>query len=212
LNAIHLFAGQALPSSEEFDLLAVMGGPMSVHDERDYPWLASEKKLIAQCLDNDKFVLGVCLGSQLLAERLGSRVYRNRVKEIGWLPVRLCPEATKSPYFTGMPAQMHVFHWHGETYDLPSGCVHLAASEGCRIQAFEHPSALGLQFHLETTPEGIQELIRNCGHEIGAGPYEQSPDGMLAGRSLHGEAARSALFRVLDRIEEKIGRAPRASV
>ena len=119
LKMTHLNEGQALPHTDEFDMLVVMGGPMSVHDEADYAWLAPEKKLIAQCLAKNRFVLGVCLGSQLLADCLGSRVYRNRVREIGWFPIRLRPEASRSPCLAGMPERIDVLHWHGETYDLP---------------------------------------------------------------------------------------------
>ncbi len=203
LKEIHLFEGQALPRTDEFDLLVVMGGPMSIHDEAKYGWLVPEKRLIAQSLNQKKFVLGICLGSQLLADSCGSRVYRNRVREIGWFPIRLRSEVSQSPCFAGVPNRMDVLHWHGETYDLPPGCVHLAESEGCLVQAFEHPFALGLQFHLEATPGGLEELVRNCGHEIGSGPYEQYPEGIVAGEKYHGEAARSALCGILDRIEER---------
>ena len=205
LRTIRLFEGQTLPKTDDFDLLVVMGGPMSVHDEADYGWLVREKKLIRECLGGGKFVLGVCLGSQLVAEALGSRVYRNRVKEIGWFPIRLRPEAGRSEYLAGLPEEIQVLHWHGETYGLPPGCIHLAESEACLVQAFEHPSALGLQFHLEMTPEGLDGLIRNCGYEIGSGPFEQSPERLVAGESLHRPALGSTLFQILDRIERKIG-------
>jgi GMP synthase (glutamine-hydrolysing) len=205
LETIRLFDGQPLPYTDESDLLVVMGGPMSVHDEAVFDWLAPEKRLIERCLHKDKFVLGVCLGSQMLAESFGGRVYRNRVKEIGWFPIRFRPEAARSGYFAGMPEQMHVLHWHGETYDPPPGCVHLAESAGCLVQAFEHPSALGLQFHLEATHQGLKELIRNCGHEIGTGVYEQSSDQIVAGERLYREAAMSTLFAVMDSIERRIG-------
>lgn len=204
LKEIHLFEGQSLPSTEEFDLLVVMGGPMSIHDEAEYGWLVPEKRLIARSLDQNKFVLGICLGSQLLANSCGSRVYRNRVREIGWFPIRLRPEVSQSPCFAGVPNRMDVLHWHGETYDLPPGCIHLAESEGCLVQAFEHRFALGLQFHLEVTPGGLQELIHRCGHEIGSGPYEQSPEELVAGADRHEDAAQTALFGILDRIEQRI--------
>ena len=141
----------------------------------------------------------------MLADSLGSHVYRNRVKEIGWFPIRLCPAASQSHCFAGMPERIEVLHWHGETYDLPPGCVHLAESDGCLVQAFEHPLALGLQFHLEATPEGLRELILKCGHEIGLGTFEQSPEGIVAGESLHREVNHSSLFGILDRIERRIG-------
>jgi GMP synthase (glutamine-hydrolysing) len=117
----------------------------------------------------------------LIANALGAAVYRNRNKEIGWFPVRLTPEASRSAYFSHVPEEFHALHWHGETFDLPPGCIHLAASEGCRIQAFEHPSALALQFHLEITEQGLRGLIRECNGEIGSGPFEQREEKLIAG-------------------------------
>jgi GMP synthase-like glutamine amidotransferase len=194
---VRLYAGDNLPALDSFDLLVVMGGPMSVHDEAEYEWLRPEKALVAECLKEKKFVLGVCLGSQLLAEVLGTTVYRNHVKEIGWFPIQLQPEAV------GLFCNF-ALHWHGETYNLPPGCTHLAKSEGCGVQAFEHPSALGLQFHLEATAEGLAELISHCGNEIGAGPYEQPPDTILSGEKTHGAPAKTALYAILDNIERRM--------
>src|SRR6185312_11702960 len=180
-----LYAGENLPVLDSFDMLVVMGGPMSVHDEADYEWLRPEKALVAECLKQKKFVLGICLGSQLLAEVLGTTVYRNHAREIGWFPVQFQTGAVGLSCIMGLPATLDVLHWHGETYNLPPGCVQVAKSEGCAVQAFEHPSALGLQFHLEATANGLAELISHCGAEIGTGPYEQPPDAILSGESAH---------------------------
>lgn len=204
LGITRLFRDEPLPAAEEFDWLIVMGGPMSVHDERLYPWLAGEKSLIARCLQEWRFVFGVCLGSQLLAECLGASVYRNAVKEIGWLPVRLRTDVAAGSLLEGLSAELTVLQWHGETYDLPKGCLHLAESEGCAVQAFEHPTALGLQFHLETTRSGLRQLIRHCREDIGTGPFEQPVNAILAGEATHGATARGAVFQVLDRIAARI--------
>jgi GMP synthase-like glutamine amidotransferase len=201
---IRLYGGESLPETSSFDLLVVMGGPMSVHDEAEYEWLRPEKALIAQCLRQSKFVLGVCLGSQLLAEVLGTPVYRNRVKEIGWFPIQILPDAVGLFCISGLPATLDVLHWHGETYHLPPGCTQLAKSEGCSVQAFEHPSALGLQFHLEATAERLEALIAHCGNEIGGGPYEQPPDLILSGENAHGSTAKSTLYAVLDNISRRV--------
>jgi GMP synthase (glutamine-hydrolysing) len=149
-------------------------------------------------------VLGICLGSQLLAEVLGTLVYRNRMKEIGWFPVRFRETELGSSVLLGVPDMLDVLHWHGETYDLPPGCAHLAESEGCAIQAFEHPSALGLQFHLEATREGLAALIQHCGNEIGSGPYEQPIESVASGEASHGAAAKTALYIVLDNISRRV--------
>ena len=193
-----LFQEDPLPESASVDMLVIMGGPMSVHDEAEYAWLRAEKHLVERCLGSRKFVFGVCLGSQVLAQCLGARVYRNLHKEIGWYPIHRQPAAADSQTLQ-LPATTEVLHWHGETYDLPAGGSHLAASEGCPIQAFEHPSALGLQFHLEATRPSLEDLIRHCGEEIGSGPYEQPVEQILAGEQKHGDTARGVLFETLDR-------------
>jgi GMP synthase-like glutamine amidotransferase len=106
ITTINLFDGRPVATFENFDTLVVMGGPMSVHDESEHPWLVPEKHLVRQSIDSGRFVLGVCLGSQLIAEVLGSTVRRNRVKEIGWFPIRLRSEAAASRYFSGFPEEM----------------------------------------------------------------------------------------------------------
>jgi GMP synthase (glutamine-hydrolysing) len=211
VRTVRLYRDEPLPSVEEVDLLVVMGGPMSVRDEAAYPWLMAERRLIARCLAGGHFVFGVCLGSQLLAESLGARVYRNRFKEVGWLPLKQVSPHSSSHLLGQLPREFTAFHWHGETYDLPSGTTHVARSEGCSIQAFEHPYALGLQFHLEITPDGIACLIRECASEIGSGPYEQTRDQMLAGTD-QCRANSELLARILNGIEAKIEYASRLGV
>jgi GMP synthase-like glutamine amidotransferase len=164
VTATRFFAGDVLPEAESVDLLVVMGGPMSVNDEELYPWLVAEKRFIAQAIRRGKAVLGVCLGAQLIAAALGARVYPNGEKEIGWFPVyaKTAPEMFPEepvPVFR-FPEESLVFHWHGETFDLPTGAVHLARSEACRNQAFQYGRRIvGLQFHLEMTPRTVHELV-----------------------------------------------------
>lgn len=97
-----------------------------------------------------------------------------------------------------------VFHWHGETYDLPPGAALLASSEACQVQAFAHASALGLQFHLEAGREGVEALVKNCAEDIGIGPYKQSAGQILEGEQKHGDAARWLMGRVMDRIAKRV--------
>jgi GMP synthase-like glutamine amidotransferase len=145
--------------------LIFMGGPMSAND--DLPYLRAELALIQQAVKAGQPVLGVCLGSQLIAKALGARVYRNRVKEIGWYPVQWTPAAARDPLFAGLSAPETAFHWHGETFDLPPGAEWLASSEACAHQAFRvGVNVHGLQFHLEVTPEMIANWLSqdlNCG-------------------------------------------------
>ena len=161
-----------LPVPETVDLVIVMGGPMSVKDEQKYPWLKQEKQFIREVIHHGTPIVGVCLGSQLIASAMGARVYNNTDKEIGWFPVEAV-DADKDVF--RFPQQMTVFHWHGETFDLPPGAVRLADSEACRNQAFQvGRNAIGLQFHLETTPETQDLLIENCRDELVDGTYIQT--------------------------------------
>ncbi len=166
------FEAARLPSPHSVDMVIALGGPMSVNDEDVLPWLISEKQFIRDAILRDIPVLGVCLGAQLIAGAMGANVYRNPVKEIGWFPVRAVPAATGN---FRLPADCTVFHWHGETFDLPPGAVRLASSDGCKNQAFQiNRNVIGLQFHLEATPESVSALVENCRDELVPGDYVQS--------------------------------------
>jgi GMP synthase-like glutamine amidotransferase len=171
-----------LPDIQTFDWLVLMGGPMNIYEEAEYPWLHEEKRLLKQAIDTGKVVIGICLGAQLIADALGSRVYAGRQKEIGWFPVKKCAGAGNTSLFKDLPEKMDVFHWHGDTFNLPSGCIHIAESEACRNQAFLYEErVVGLQFHLEMTRKGIEEIVLNCGQELVDGPFIQNAEEILAG-------------------------------
>ena len=179
VTGTELYAGDPCPSIDSFDMLIVMGGPMSVHDEAEYPWLISEKKLILQAIQAGKKVLGVCLGAQLMAHVLGSKVYNNSQKEIGWFPIQRSLELSEQVF--QFPSELEVFHWHGETFDLPQDAVRLAESAACKNQAFQYGRhAIGLQFHIETSAETAQIMVQNCGEELKLGPTIQSATTILA--------------------------------
>ncbi|MBU0964972.1 MAG: gamma-glutamyl-gamma-aminobutyrate hydrolase family protein, partial [Proteobacteria bacterium] len=129
ITSTRFFASAELPDLNMIDLLVVMGGPMSVNDEAELPWLVLEKRFIREAIEAGKPVLGICLGAQLIASALGARIYPNPVKEIGWLPIQGI-SANDSAVFR-FPETEKVFHWHGETFDLPAGAIRLAKSEGC---------------------------------------------------------------------------------
>jgi len=197
--------GGPLPALDTFDFLVVMGGPMSANDDSRFAWLASEKQLIAEAVRGPKAVLGICLGAQLLAQVMGARVYRNREKEIGWFPVRLTPEAVGGGLFAGLPAEMTVLHWHGETFDLPPGAVLLAESDVCRNQAFAiGRRVLGLQFHMEVQPQGLEDLIQNSAGDLERGPAVQTR-GALRGSGRLAQTLRPSLDAILDRMAEAAG-------
>jgi GMP synthase-like glutamine amidotransferase len=173
------FESAELPDLKKIDLLIVMGGPMSANDEDEFPWLVSEKKFIGEAIHAGKPVLGICLGAQLIAGAAGARVYRNHVKEIGWFPVCGIPSNDSSIF--RFPPSLKVFHWHGETFDLPSGAILLAKSDGCENQAFQiGKSVIGLQFHLETTPEAAQEIVSHCRDELIGAKYIQTEEEILS--------------------------------
>jgi GMP synthase-like glutamine amidotransferase len=172
ITSTRFFESARLPDPNEVDLLIVMGGPMSVNDE-ELPWLLREKRFIRNCIQSGKSVLGICLGAQLIASAAGASVYRNRVKEIGWFPVQGLPSNNGSIFH--FPQVFEAFHWHGETFDLPPGAVHIAKSEGCKNQAFQlGRSIIGLQFHLEMTPESIRQIVSHCRAELTLSKYVQS--------------------------------------
>ena len=154
---------------------------MNIYEEKEYPWLAAEKKFIGTAIEKGKIVLGICLGAQLIAGVLGGRVVRNRYKEIGWFPVSLRREGLESVPFRGFPNDFPAFHWHGDTFSLPLGAAMLAESEACPAQAFSYNGdrVLALQFHLESSTDSIRALIQNCSDELVDGEYIQSADAIL---------------------------------
>lgn len=181
LSSTHWYRGDAAPAVSEFDALIVMGGPMGIYDEAIYPWLADEKVLIKNAISAGKIVLGICLGAQLIADVLGGKVTRNAHKEIGWLAINLNPAAATHPIAQVLARYPTVFHWHGDTFALPPGAIHLASSEGCANQAYVFQDRVyGFQFHLETTPTSARALIEHCGEDIDGSRYTQSAPTILA--------------------------------
>ncbi len=179
IRTTRFYAGDPLPEADDLDWLVVMGGPMGASDEAKYPWLKPEKAFIRSAIDAGKVVLGICLGAQLIAGAMGAAVYPNPNREIGWFDVRKTTADNSVPALKAFPEKLNAFHWHGDTFDLPEGSIHLAASDGCRHQGFAiNRRVVGLQFHLETTPESLEKLIANCASELTQGPFIQTPEEM----------------------------------
>ncbi len=157
-----LWKGEGLEGALEYDIIVVLGGPMSVNDEAEYPYLAEEKAVIRRALAAGKPVLGVCLGAQLIASALGARVYPGEEKELGWYDLVLTEEGKRDEVFSAFPPRFEVFQWHGETFDLPPGSALLADSELSPHQAFRVGRSYALQFHLEVTAEMVREWSREA--------------------------------------------------
>jgi GMP synthase (glutamine-hydrolysing) len=147
--------------------------------------------------------LGVCLGAQLLADVLGAKIYQNTEKEIGWLPISLRSGSGTDLFFPGAPRELTVFHWHGDTFDLPVGADWLASSVGCAHQAFAFGErVVGLQFHLETTPSGVAALIEHCGNELTEGRFVQRAARIIEERA-HFRMNQQVLKTLLDQLAAK---------
>lgn len=197
ISNTQFFNSHVLPDVHDIDFLIVMGGPMSVNDEARYPWLVEEKLFIKKAIEAKKPVLGICLGAQLIASAMGAGVSANSDKEIGWFPVESV-ESDNTCVFE-FPKQVDVFHWHGETFALPEGAVLLAKSSGCENQAFQLGShVIGLQFHLETTPDSAKAITEHCADELVLGKYIQSESEILSAPSERYASINSLMASILD--------------
>ncbi len=176
-----LFNDEDLPSHNDYDWLVIMGGPMNIYDEKNYPWLAKEKSFIHNAIEAGKLIIGFCLGGQLIADVIGGKVTKNPHLEIGWFPVRFTDESRSYETYSFFPEYTNVFHWHGDTFSkLPKNAVCMAENDACSHQAFVYNKRVfGFQFHLEITPKIISDLVDKCGDEMLPGPYVQSKNELL---------------------------------
>lgn len=204
LSRTQLFLDEKLPEMAHFDWLIIMGGPMNIYEDDKYPWLAREKEFIRHAIACDKIVLGICLGAQLMADVLGGIVRRNEYREIGWFPVNLTKEGTRSPIFSVLPQRFTAMHWHGDTFEIPPDAVRVAESRACANQAFIKGNAIGLQFHLESSPDSINHLLQNCSGELTGGPYVQRPEELSAVQEQFSQI-QSLMGQLLDKVGEELG-------
>ncbi len=163
----HIYNNEVIPALDDFDMLIVMGGPMGVYEYEKYSWLNEEQKLIKNAIDSGKFVLGICLGSQLIAASLGAKVYPSGKQEIGWFKNELTEEGNNRWGSFDPENRWVVLHWHGDTFDLPTGAKLLASSEATKHQAFAiGDKVLALQFHLEATPQTAAGMVKEFKDEL----------------------------------------------
>jgi GMP synthase-like glutamine amidotransferase len=187
-----------LPDINTIDALIVMGGPMGVYDDIDYYWLKYEKDFIEQAIKQNKKVIGICLGAQLIAYCLGARVFKNQYKEIGWYPVKKSTADNSDELFNLFPDGINVLHWHGDTFDLSRNAKQIYSSEACKNQGFFYKdNVIALQFHLESTIDSVKTMISNCGEEIKAEKYIQPEKEILENTIRYELDANKLLFSVL---------------
>lgn len=188
----YLFRGDELPKLDEFDWLISTGGPMNCHQDETYPFLAAESQLIAQAISADKGVLGLCLGAQLMARALNTRVRPNDHWEVGWHQVEVeDPSLGKT--------SLMAFQWHQDTFELPKGALLVATNAATRNQAFRLSNRIvGIQFH----PEAIHEWVRECSvdPEYPEGPFVQTRSEIVQGL-IHLPAMNYWFRRLLQQIE-----------
>jgi GMP synthase-like glutamine amidotransferase len=199
ITATRFFADERIPSAEDYDFLIVMGGPMGAGDDRRLAWMKAEKEAIAAAMKKELKVLGVCLGAQLIASVLGARVYPNREREIGWWPVELNPPNVRQHPLNVLSQRNTVFHWHGDTFDLPKGALHLARSRACENQAFGvGQNVVGLQFHLEIGATHLQSLLHHTTDDLTSGGFVQDGHKMLELAATQAPPMHAKLFKFLD--------------
>ena len=205
-----LYENPVFPEPEEFDMLLIMGGTMSVYQEKEFPWLKSEKEFVKKVTDAGKPVLGSCFGAQMIAEVLGGKVTRNRFKEIGWHRVKALAgenpnnvRGISSELPAGFFPEFTAFMWHGDTFEIPAGAVRLFESEACPNQGFIYRgNILGLQFHPEADGRWIRNLIDDSGHELVEGKFIQSEEETLGNKHLL-ENSQQIAFSLMDWFEKK---------
>lgn len=187
-RTLHLYDGDPLPALTATSAVIVLGGYMGVHDEADYPFLVPLKRFLADAVEADIPLLGICLGGQLLADVLGGEVRSQHQGEKGLHAIHLSAAGQADPLFTGLPPTFTAFQWHNDSFGVPPGALHLAASTGCPGQVFRLHNAWGLQFHPEVD-----------GDIVAAWSAKVDPEGKYAAGFAVGEAAPRAMAgRILE--------------
>ena len=201
IEYLNLYESTVFPDLKAFDLMVLLGGPMSVNDEQLYPWLVPEKQFIKDALSLDMPILGLCLGGQLIANALGAAVTLSKETEIGWHTVS---NRTLNKKLFQFPEQMPIFNWHGETFALPNGAEPLLKSQACENQGFQYgEKVIGLQCHPEVTPEIIQDWIDEIGDQMTQGEFVHTPEQMFIDVEDNVAQAQAQLENMLDFITSK---------
>jgi GMP synthase-like glutamine amidotransferase len=179
-SVTRLDLNEELPQEKDFEWLVVMGGKMSVNDSDEFPWIDEEIEFIRQTIHSGKVVIGICLGSQLVASALGARVYKNIEPEMGFWPVTLLPAAAKDKVFRHFPSSLSVMHVHFDIFGLPENATAMALSEVTPFQAFRYgENVFAFQFHFEISPQNANGFIKEISPELVQGEYTQTAEQMI---------------------------------
>ena len=199
VETIRTDLAQTTPTTlENYAGLIIMGGPQSVYEEDKYPYLRAEKQLAKEAIDNNIPLLGVCLGSQVIADVLGSGVHPGPAPELGWKPVKRAPEAANNPILSALPETFTPLHWHGDIYDLPKGATPIGSSEMTATQGFSYnQNVYALLFHLEMTEAQITQMATQFPEDIRRANLE--PSALLDETPARAEALREAAINVFGR-------------
>ncbi|HUX13589.1 MAG TPA: type 1 glutamine amidotransferase [Spirochaetia bacterium] len=196
------FDGKAFPKLDDFELVVILGGPMTVYERAGYSWMDTEIAFLSHAVEAGKAILGICLGAQIMAHLLGAHVGALPTPEIGWFPVTMSPEGKAHPIFAGFPVNFTALHWHGDTFSIPRGAVHVASSAACRNQAFVFGDrVVGLQFHLEATEQSLQTLVDNSYNPRVSGRFVMSKEQTVSGIRTD-STDRGLLFALLDSLRK----------
>ena len=198
LQYTRFYKGDALPDASILDMLIIMGGPMDVFDYHVHPWMGDEIEWVKEFIHMGKPVLGICLGAQIIAAALGEEVYPGPHREIGWHNLQFFPSLGDFKIFKDLPITRKVFHWHGDTFNIPEDATRIAASQAFPNQGFIYKNkVMALQFHLEVTPVSIKELVDNCRDELVEGPYILSEKEILSEQKYF-QTNQEVLYQFLD--------------
>ncbi len=201
LTTTRLYAEATFPSPDAFDWLIVMGGPVTVHDHDNHPWLLNEYQFIRDAIRAHKYILGICLGAQLIAHTLRAKVIKNHTKEIGWFSIDIDPTIKRTSLVNIFPDKLMVFHWHSDMFAIPRGAIPIGSSNACNNQGFIlGDRVIGLQFHLESTAASVQNIIQHCADELEHSDYVQTATEILD-TELYFQQNHRVLFDMLDKLE-----------
>ena len=198
IEEVNFYDHPKLPAVKSTENLIVMGGPMNIYDDDEFSWLPEERDFVKKAIQQGTKVLGVCLGSQFIADALGSEVFKNEHKEVGWFDVDVKDENLPEMFRGIFPKTFKTFHWHGDTFNLPEGMKGFVSSKATVNQAFISKNVVAFQFHMEMNPEGVIALIEHNETLFEEDlPFVQKPGQMLHMNEIH-EANRKILFQFLD--------------